>query len=303
MAGTTRDVLREEIHIDGMPLHVIDTAGLRESADRVEQEGITLRREPVRPVLEAAIQACSLAAQEKSITVELGCTPDLLAAINAPLLTPETADALAPYLPLARTLGRFYAQFSTDLYDLTLEVGGDAPRETPLDVDVEAVSQILFNLVENACKYAAGADDPTIELRAERAGDRLLVDVRDHGPGVPRRHARSIFSPFDRGARSTGDRAPRGLLRQHPGHAQLGHSGSGFSRAPPAGARNGVGGRCPPGRTLRAAGGGAAAGAQLEPQPPVPGGFIPDSRKVSNRNFFCFFIRITLFLQLLPLLK
>lgn len=38
--GTTRDVLREEIHIDGMPLHIIDTAGLRESADRVEQEGI-----------------------------------------------------------------------------------------------------------------------------------------------------------------------------------------------------------------------------------------------------------------------
>lgn len=38
--GTTRDVLREEIHLDGMPLHVIDTAGLRESEDRVEQEGI-----------------------------------------------------------------------------------------------------------------------------------------------------------------------------------------------------------------------------------------------------------------------
>lgn len=40
IAGTTRDVLREHIHIDGMPLHVIDTAGLRDSADPVEQEGI-----------------------------------------------------------------------------------------------------------------------------------------------------------------------------------------------------------------------------------------------------------------------
>lgn len=40
IAGTTRDVLREEINIDGMPLHVIDTAGLRESDDVVEQEGI-----------------------------------------------------------------------------------------------------------------------------------------------------------------------------------------------------------------------------------------------------------------------
>ena len=40
IAGTTRDVLREHIDIDGMPLHIIDTAGLRESPDVVEQIGI-----------------------------------------------------------------------------------------------------------------------------------------------------------------------------------------------------------------------------------------------------------------------
>lgn len=38
--GTTRDVLREQITIDGMPMHVIDTAGIRESDDVVEKEGI-----------------------------------------------------------------------------------------------------------------------------------------------------------------------------------------------------------------------------------------------------------------------
>jgi tRNA modification GTPase len=38
--GTTRDVLREHIQIDGLPLHVIDTAGLRESEDVIEQEGV-----------------------------------------------------------------------------------------------------------------------------------------------------------------------------------------------------------------------------------------------------------------------
>src|SRR5262245_36619552 len=38
--GTTRDVVRERIAIDGMPLHVLDTAGLRESRDEVEEEGI-----------------------------------------------------------------------------------------------------------------------------------------------------------------------------------------------------------------------------------------------------------------------
>ena len=38
--GTTRDVLRERIQIDGMPLHVLDTAGLREAEDLIEEEGI-----------------------------------------------------------------------------------------------------------------------------------------------------------------------------------------------------------------------------------------------------------------------
>jgi tRNA modification GTPase len=38
--GTTRDVLREMIQIDGMPLHIIDTAGLRNSTDQVEREGV-----------------------------------------------------------------------------------------------------------------------------------------------------------------------------------------------------------------------------------------------------------------------
>jgi tRNA modification GTPase len=47
IAGTTRDVLREYIQIDGMPLHINDTAGLRDSADVVEQEGVRRAREAI----------------------------------------------------------------------------------------------------------------------------------------------------------------------------------------------------------------------------------------------------------------
>jgi tRNA modification GTPase len=60
--GTTRDVLRSEIQIDGMPVHFIDTAGLRESDDPVEQEGIRRAREEIQnadlvlKVVDAAVE-------------------------------------------------------------------------------------------------------------------------------------------------------------------------------------------------------------------------------------------------------
>jgi tRNA modification GTPase len=40
LPGTTRDVLRQGVHIDGIPLHLVDTAGLRAPGDAIEAEGI-----------------------------------------------------------------------------------------------------------------------------------------------------------------------------------------------------------------------------------------------------------------------
>ncbi len=48
IAGTTRDILRERIQLDGMPLHIIDTAGLRKSEDTVEKEGIRRAKEEIK---------------------------------------------------------------------------------------------------------------------------------------------------------------------------------------------------------------------------------------------------------------
>lgn len=65
--GTTRDLLRETINLDGLPLHLIDTAGLRNSDDPVEQEGVRRARE----TFPAADQILLLIdAQEQTITSE-----------------------------------------------------------------------------------------------------------------------------------------------------------------------------------------------------------------------------------------
>ena len=42
--GTTRDVLREQIELDGIPVHLADTAGIRETSDRFEAEGVRRAR-------------------------------------------------------------------------------------------------------------------------------------------------------------------------------------------------------------------------------------------------------------------
>ena len=97
-------------------------------------------------------------------------------AVNAPLLTPETAQALAPYLPLARTLGQFYAQFASDLSDLTLEVAGDlaaydasALAAATLGGILETHTEERVNVV-NAPALAKARGITLVERRTPNAG-------------------------------------------------------------------------------------------------------------------------------------
>lgn len=48
VAGTTRDILREQINVDGLAIELIDTAGLRDDPDRIEAEGIRRAREALK---------------------------------------------------------------------------------------------------------------------------------------------------------------------------------------------------------------------------------------------------------------
>ena len=80
---------------------------------------------------------------------------------------------------------------------LSVHVEGDA---AVVHTDEDAVGQILFNLVDNAAKYARDASDRSVELRVARHGERMVFTLRDHGPGVPVAVQQRIFAPFDRGA-------------------------------------------------------------------------------------------------------
>jgi len=69
--------------------------------------------------------------------------------------------------------------------------------------DADAVTQIIVNLLDNAIKYARDAEDKTITVRTKTDGKFTVIEVEDHGPGIPHRQRNKIFEQFYRPAAET----------------------------------------------------------------------------------------------------
>ena len=96
-------------------------------------------------------------------------------AVNAPLVTPETAQALAPYLPLAEILGRFFAQFSrSGVKTLTLEIAGElsAVDGSPL------VAAVLRGLLETSTTERVNLVNAAALAKARGHHGRRAQDAR-----------------------------------------------------------------------------------------------------------------------------
>lgn len=113
---------------------------------------------------------------------------------------------------------------------LELVVDRRTSDDQPVQLDVDAVGQILFNLVDNAAKYGRSTETPRIDLTFWCEPGRFLARVADHGPGVPAAVRREIFTPFERGRRGQDDPVPgiglglalsRGLARDLGGELTL----------------------------------------------------------------------------------
>ncbi len=84
----------------------------------------------------------------------------------------------------------------------------DATRDVRVRTDPAAVEQVLFNLVDNACKYASAADDKRIHLRAQTSNGAVHIRVCDHGPGISRGEAKRLFHPFSKSVQQAANSAP-----------------------------------------------------------------------------------------------
>jgi two-component system phosphate regulon sensor histidine kinase PhoR len=156
---------------DRLSAIVDDLLALSEIEKEAEEAPVELRRGPIKPVLQSAIEASGPQAARQEVRLELACDDRLEARINAPLL-----------------------------------------------------EQAVVNLVDNACKYSARGG--TVRIEAARDEKEIVIQVRDHGCGIERRHLARIFERFYR--------ADKARSREHGGtglglaivkHIALAHGG------------------------------------------------------------------------------
>lgn len=122
-----------------------------------------------------------------------------------------------------------------DLRDLVQDVGEELPEQVAggsvwlnrLDVgtDVEADRDQLFRVLANLGHNAIQAGATEVSVSARRSGDRIVIMVKDNGPGLPPRAREKLFQPFEGSARVDGTglglAIARDLMRAHGGDIEL----------------------------------------------------------------------------------
>ncbi|MDP1682328.1 MAG: tRNA uridine-5-carboxymethylaminomethyl(34) synthesis GTPase MnmE [Burkholderiales bacterium] len=180
VAGTTRDTVREEIQIEGIPLHIIDTAGLRETQDEVEKIGIARTWAAVEKAQLALViidAARGQAVEDEAILRKLPNGLPVLRVYNKIDLVGEpphvARDGEAVYLSAKTGAGLEI------LHDRLLQLAGWQPAEEGVYLARERHLQALYAAKNSLEK--ADQNWQQLELLAEEL--KLAQNALDHITG------------------------------------------------------------------------------------------------------------------------
>ncbi len=175
--GTTRDVLREGVDLDGLPVHLVDTAGLRETEDRVEAEGVRRARREIEHadvllyLLDASAGPLRLP-DAKALEALLGLRPPAHVVlvpnkIDLPHEPWSAGATVFPVLPISARTGAGVGALVAHLKKL---VGFD---EAPEDGYTARTRHVLA--LEEAARGLHGARET---LEATCSGDLVAEELR-----------------------------------------------------------------------------------------------------------------------------
>jgi signal transduction histidine kinase len=105
----------------------------------------------------------------------------------------------------------FHERFAARLASAGLKLEWDLSAASPaplLRADTAAVEHVLFNLIDNAAKYAAGGNPSVVRIDVVERSGEVAIRVRDHGPGIPAKERRKIFRAFHKSAREAAETKP-----------------------------------------------------------------------------------------------
>jgi signal transduction histidine kinase len=111
-------------------------------------------------------------------------------------------------------LGAFLRETTARLDELARAAGlrlvfePPGPDPIPARLDRSALEQVLVNLVDNACKYASGAEPADVTIDVHRRDGRAVIRVRDHGPGLSPADRRRLFREFSKSDREAAATRP-----------------------------------------------------------------------------------------------
>ncbi len=195
IAGTTRDLLRETVRVDGVELTLVDTAGLREGGDAIEREGMRRARDELQraDLAVVVLDACDPDAGWEAVRAAVADVPRLLVVHNKADLVPAAATADSGIRVSALTgfgLEALHAQLRE-----ASTGGGESAEEgafTARARHVEALRAAALALVQARTALAT----ETLDLAAEalRSAHDALGDIT--GRTLPDDLLGRIFATF-----------------------------------------------------------------------------------------------------------
>ena len=119
-----------------------------------------------------------------------------------------SARSAVAEVELNTLLASFSERFATRLEAAGLKLDLIAADPISLKLDASALEHILFNLIDNAAKYAASSEPPVVTIQSAMRKASVEIRVADHGPGIPDAERRRIFRPFHKSAKQAAETKP-----------------------------------------------------------------------------------------------